>query len=349
MKDNSLIVIFLGVLTLLAVGVVLSELQSVLLPFIIALFLSNIFKPLVLFLRKKKIPMFLSLLVVLLIIVMLVAGLSMIVSSSAQSFAQEYPKYHAKLEGLLKVTLEQLESLADRIGIKPEDIKFSDAISIGSITSLITAGVGSFITSLGDAFLIFLFLIFILAGSGNLIEKIDDAFDPNHSLRISSIIRNIDDKIRKYLVTKTLVSLGTGTLTTVILTIIGVDFALLWGFLTFLLNFIPNVGSLISTLFPTLIALLQFDSLTQPILVVVLLIVAQNVMGNVVEPRLMAFSLNLSPLLILVGLIFWGWLWGMWGMILAVPIMSIIKIIFENIDPLKPFAHLMSGNITPGK
>jgi predicted PurR-regulated permease PerM len=127
--------------------------------------------------------------------------------------------------------------------------------------------------------------------------------------------------------------------------ILGVDFALLWGFLTFLLNFIPNIGSIVSVIFPLLISFLQFDSVATPLLVLILLGATQFAMGNVVEPKLMEFSLNLSPLLVLVSLFFWGWIWGVWGMILAVPMMSTVKIIFENIETLQPIAVLMSSKV----
>jgi predicted PurR-regulated permease PerM len=134
----------------------------------------------------------------------------------------------------------------------------------------------------------------------------------------------------------------------VILLIFGVDFALLWGFLAFLLNFIPNIGSIVAVILPILIALLQFDSASTALILLVLLMTTQMIMGNVIEPKMMSFSLDLSPLLVLVALIFWGWIWGIWGMILAVPIMSILKIVFENVEALKPIGIVMSGKV-PGK
>jgi predicted PurR-regulated permease PerM len=155
----------------------------------------------------------------------------------------------------------------------------------------------------------------------------------------------MDTQVRQYLLTKTLISLGTGALTTVILWIFGVDFALFWGFLAFLFNFIPNVGSLMAVVFPVLLAFLQFDTLVQPFLVLALLVGTQSTMGNIIEPKVMAFSLNLSPLVVLVALIFWGWLWGVVGMIIAVPMTAIIKIVFENIEDLQPLARLLGGPI----
>ncbi|MCY4159236.1 MAG: AI-2E family transporter, partial [Bacteroidetes bacterium] len=165
----------------------------------------------------------------------------------------------------------------------------------------------------------------------------------NIAARITSVTDNISQQVRQYLVAKTLVSLGTGLLIFFVLWILRVDYPVFWGFLAFLLNYIPNIGSFIAVLLPFGFALLQFDTLTIPIIAALLMWLIQMIMGNVVDPRLMAFSLNLSPLLVIVSLIFWGWLWGVAGMILAVPLTATLKIFFENIDSLRPIAVLMGS------
>jgi predicted PurR-regulated permease PerM len=124
---------------------------------------------------------------------------------------------------------------------------------------------------------------------------------------------------------------------------LGVNFALFWGFMAFLLSLIPTVGAFLAISLPFIFSLLQFDELTRPLLVLVLLITVFMINGNVVQPKLMAETLNLSPLLIIVALIFWGLMWGPWGMILAIPLTTAIKIIFENIEPLKPISIIMSA------
>ncbi len=344
MIDSKLTNVFLGILCLIALGAVLSMLETVLLPFVIAVFLSYIFKPVVLALRKRKVPMALALLLIVAVLAGILFGLSMLISSSVQSFLIEMPKYQARLEILFTGLFESALETARELGIDTGEWQWSDAIQISSLTAFVTSSVGSLFSFLGSAFLILLFMLFILAGSGQMAEKVDAAFSHDQSHRIAAIVGTIDEKVKQYLITKTIVSLATGILTTVVLAIIGVDFALLWGFLAFLLNFIPNIGSIVAAILPFLISLVQFETITQPLLVLALLIVVQNVMGNIIEPKLMAFSLNLSPLLILVALMFWGWLWGIWGMILAVPIMSMVKIVFENVDGLKPLAVLMSGS-----
>ncbi len=337
--------VFLGIIVVIALGVLMYLLQTVLLPVILAVFLSYIFSPIVVALKKKKIPSPIALIVVFVFILALFFGLFSIVSSSFESFVREAPKYQDKLSLILREFTLTLDSIAARFDIKPDGVGFTDLIDVSALSSMLTSGAGSVFSGLGNFFLILLLMFFILAGSGDLKAKVKYALAERHSATLSSMLESIDLRVRQYLIAKTLVSLATGTLTTIILLILGVDFALLWGFLTFLLNFIPNIGSVVAVIFPVTISFLQFDGITTPLLVLVLLMVSQTVMGNVVEPKIMEFSLNLSPLLVLAALVFWGWLWGIWGMILAVPMMSILKIIFENVEPLKPISVLMSGTV----
>jgi predicted PurR-regulated permease PerM len=129
-----------------------------------------------------------------------------------------------------------------------------------------------------------------------------------------------------------------------ILWLFGVDFYFVWGFLCFFSHYVPNIGSLISTILPGLTALLQFDNIITPIIIIILLIVVQNVIGNILEPKYLGDQLDLSPLLLLLSLIFWGYVWGIVGMILSVPIMSMIKIVLSKFEGTKSVAILMSYN-----
>lgn len=155
---------------------------------------------------------------------------------------------------------------------------------------------------------------------------------------------NIETQVRKYLLTKTLVNLINGALVTLLLAMCGVDFAPLWGFITFIAHYIPHVGAILSVGLPALFVFLQFESPGRALLVALLNFALQFLIGNVIEPRIMGTSLDLSPVLVLLSLIFWGWLWGAWGMILAVPITSMIKIVCANIEALEPLSILMSGS-----
>jgi predicted PurR-regulated permease PerM len=178
-----------------------------------------------------------------------------------------------------------------------------------------------------------------------MMDKIEVGFSPATANRFMSIYNNISDQVQKYLGVKTLISFLTSLFVMGILLLFGVDFVLVWGILTFLFNFIPNVGSFAATLIPVIFALIQFDNPLLALWLAICLFGVQFVFGNILEPKIMGESVNLSAVVILFALLFWGFIWGIPGMFLAVPMTAIIKIIFENIDGLKPVAILMSGRV----
>ncbi|TDI73039.1 MAG: AI-2E family transporter [Bacteroidetes bacterium] len=345
MKNSNLLTIILLILGVFISGVILRELRVVLLPFTIALLLSIIFKPFVMKLKSKRLPMALSLFGVLLFSFFVMFLVGWIVFSSIQTFVGALPGYEARFSMAILDFQADILLLAERFDLPVSDFRWTNAIQLSSVTSVLTSGLGSFISFVSSAFLIVLFMLFILAGSGDLQNKIRLAFPETQALRIAIIVDTVDTRVRQYLVTKTLISLGTGLLTFLVLLALGVDFPLIWAVVAFVLNYIPSIGSIIAVLFPFTLSLLQFDSLGVPFMVILFLGVTQMLMGNVIEPRIMAFRLNLSPLLILVSLIFWGWLWGLLGMMLAVPLTATLKIIIENLQALKPLAILMSGTV----
>lgn len=342
MRNTRLITLLLGTLVFLALGLVLRMLAGVVLPFVIALLFSILFKPMVVYLTARRVPMTVALLVVLFWVSLILFIIGLILLLSTEAFLEALPRYEVRFEGLLDQAVVQVRYWADRLGIPVEDLDWSAVVQFSSITSAVTTGVGSVLNFVSTTVLVLLFLFFILAGSGSLVRKLDAAFPTAYAFRLSALVETIENQIQRYLVTKTLISLLAGVVAYGVLLALGVDFPLVWGFLTFLLHYIPNIGGTIAVAFPFTLSLLQFDTFTVPLLVVVLLATIQMILGNILEPRVMAFSLNLSALLILVALIFWGWLWGLWGMFLAVPLTASIKIVFENIASLRPLAVLMS-------
>jgi predicted PurR-regulated permease PerM len=149
------------------------------------------------------------------------------------------------------------------------------------------------------------------------------------------VLGHIDKKVQKYLAIKTIVCIVSGLLATLILFLFGVDFAIAFGFLTFLLNYIPSIGAFIAKVLPFLVALIQFSSFWRAAWVLIVLLAVDAVMGMIIEPKMMGKGMDLSPLLIIFSLFFWGWLWGIPGMILAVPIMAIIKIVVGSFPEMR--------------
>ena len=343
LRENKLTSFLLAILVIFAVGFVLHQLQVIFKPLLIAVFFSFIFEPMVNFLTKIKIPKVFAFLLSLIFVIVIFYLIGLIIYASVASFSEEYPKYHVKFINLYKSLLGTLQIPHDQVQIYFKQIKWSDVWQNLSVSSFLSTTAGSFISFLTNLFLVLLFTIYIVLGKEHLINKIRKAFPGERSEKISLIIKNINSGMQKYLINKTLISLATGVVAAIILLIFRIDFAFIWGLFIFLLNFVPNVGSTIATIPPILVSFFQYGSTFPTVWIAILLLATQITMGNVIEPRVMGKSLNLSPLLIIVSLIFWAFIWGPVGMLLAVPISSAIQIICANIDSLKPISVFMGG------
>jgi AI-2 transport protein TqsA len=347
MRDSKLVLIFLGLLTFFAIGFVLKTLEPILLPFVVAVFLSRIFGPLNKALLLRRVPAALSIFLILILVSVILAIFGSAVYSSVQSFTSALPKYQDRLKGLLAGVSGWLASVP-WLQAQVQHWDWQDAVKGASVTGWAAATLTSFLLFFNDAFLVLLFLVFLLAGSEEFPRKLRSALDPERAERLGAMMDNIEAGVRRYIMTKTLFNLTTGALVTALLAAFGVDFPVLWGLLTFLAHYIPSVGAVISVGLPTIFLFLQLSPGTA-LLIALLNAALQFIMGNAVEPRIMGSSLDLSPLLVLSSLLLWGWLWGPWGMVLSVPITSAIKIICENVEPLRPVAILMSGSLEHAK
>ncbi|MCF7974039.1 MAG: AI-2E family transporter [Phycisphaerae bacterium] len=198
---------------------------------------------------------------------------------------------------------------------------------------LLQDAVGLVMGVIWNTIFVTIFVIFLLSGR-------------NPGKIRSSMYRDIDQKIRRYIMTKLAVSAFTGILVWFTLSRLGLELAVVFGILAFLLNFIPSIGSIVSTFLPLPIAVAQFQGDVGTIVLVMLVPgVIQLVMGNVVEPKLMGGGLNLHPITILLALSFWGLLWGVVGMFLAAPITAVIRIVLMQFDSLKPLGELLTGKL----
>jgi predicted PurR-regulated permease PerM len=197
----------------------------------------------------------------------------------------------------------------------------------------------------GQLVIVLFFVVFMLLENPLSERKMKMAF-PNQNVqtRFGAIIKKINSQIARYLSVKLGISVATGFLVGIALYFIGLDFYLMWGFLAILFNFIPNIGSTIIMLATILMSFIQFYPEWNPILAsLITMPLIQLLLGNFLDPKLQGDQLDLSPVLILVSLVFWGWIWGLSGMFLAVPLAETIKIICGNIDALKPLSVLMSS------
>ncbi len=302
--------------------------------FLLALFISVICIPPIKWLVSKKIPQGISIMAVLLGVLLFFVFIGYLVGDSIQSFGANKELYSAKLEqnfGGFYAWMEdkgfsieglQLASLVDQYGL--------------ALVSRIVGGVNYIFQ---EFFIIFLSVIFILAEMSSFPVKFARAFSDSHDKMVH--INKILGKIRHYLVIKTAASLVTGFFVSVSLFFIGIDFPFLWGMLAFLLNYIPNIGSIIAAIPPLILALVQIG----PVAVMwtgLTFLVANMLVGNFLEPKFMGKMLGLSTFVVFLSLIFWGWIFGSVGMFLSVPLTMTIKIILET-NPKTLWIAIMLG------
>jgi predicted PurR-regulated permease PerM len=352
---------FISVVGIVVIFIVLKELQHIFIPLVIAYFLFFVFEPLNKFLINKKIPSGLAILTDLVIIVGVFWAISRVILDSFSRLGQELPAYQEKLDSIVIRT-------AQSFGLN--DAMFSEFNFQTILKDLDYGGIASgFFSStlslFSTVFFVLFFFIFVSTGHKNIIEAIKKRFvernvkssikelkkkrkpeidsqlegrsrsdfeqlKQSKEEKIEGTFKNITQQIQGYIAAKFLISLLTGSLVGVILWLFGVDFAIVWAVLTFLLNFIPNIGSVIAVILPALMTLVQFESFGYTLLVSLIIVGVQNIIGNIIEPKIMGNRLGLNPLVILLSLLVWGYIWGIVGMFLSVPLTAIVKIAISN-------------------
>lgn len=275
-----------------------------------------------------------NLLAIAVIVLATYAGVAVITSQSSQLEAA-IPVYEANFAALLAQVTDTLNL---------EEVPTTETLlSRVDLTSVLT-WLGDSVTALmSDFILIVIYVGFLLAEERVLPKKVGHLHrDPEKADRVLSLGREIGTSIQRYIGMKTVISAATGLVSYVILALVGVDFAAVWALLVFFLNFIPTIGSIIAVVFPALLTLVQFDTITPFLIVTILLGSTQMIFGNVIEPSYMGKSLNLSAMAILLGLSFWGAVWGLPGMFLSVPIMVTLAIVCAQFKGLRWIAVTLS-------
>ena len=329
--------IFLGIIATLLVGYTLRVLGPLIVPLLVAFFLSFLLWPLISWLIKRRVPGGVAVMLALLVVLGVVTLCGLIVQQSFRGFVQQAPKYEQRLKSWANRVTTQLGPFAEELQ-KREHLE-----KVGAAAADTALGaVGTVVTTLSSLALILIYLLFILTGRLTAGDRIGRAFHPERAEKVRQALHNVDHQVMRYLGMKTLINIATGILFGVTSAALGIDFPILWGFLGFLISYVPTIGSVISPLPPILLALLQYpDELWRPVALAIALVCIVVVMFNLVEPKLMGDSLGLSPVVVMFALLFFGWMWGVWGMILSVPLAAIVKIICENFEATKPLAVFM--------
>lgn len=344
MKELNSIKIFIGVISLAIVVVILRELKTIFIPLTFAVFLSFLFQPLNRFLLNKKIPVGITILLMVIIILVSFTLMGTIVYTSVSSFVTDFPKYETQITEMFQKLIVQLEipveQVMDYLKNKVNWLQLADRFSLSKI---ISGTMGTFIDFLVKLLLTVAFMIFIVLERTKLIKRVEKVLTKDEAEHSTNVVVKIEQSVKTYIVNKTFISLITGLISMFFIAVLGIDFAVISGLLIFILNYIPNLGSIVASAFPMLICFIQFGISWQLIAISIVLISTQMIMGNFVEPKMMGTGLKLSPLFVLIALIFWFWVWGPVGMILAVPISSAINLIIKEIPSLKIVSAFISS------
>ncbi|MCF8226089.1 MAG: AI-2E family transporter [Bacteroidales bacterium] len=319
--------------------------ESLLIPFVLAVLIWFVIRVLKSILREapflEKWPSWVMTVLSSVILLSLLTLTVTLISNNIQQLSRSVPKYEKNINVVAEKINETFDiDLVESLTNAVKDFNFSEILS--SLFSALTS-------IFGNAFLILLYLIFILLEEPIFQRKINAMYpDKEQRQRVTGILNKVDRSINNYIAIKTLTSLTTGFLSFFVLYFVGVDAPFFWAFIILILNYIPNIGSLIATLFPVIFAMLQFGDLTHPLLVLIIVGAIQLTIGSLVEPRIMGNTLNMSPLVVFLTLAIWGTIWGVTGMLLSVPITVIIILILNEFPGTRSVATMLSRRGDPG-
>ena len=324
-KTNSIIyktpiAVLLASLIIIIAG--LMQAISIVNPLLMGLFISIICAQPILWLQKKKVPQTLAVFIVIFLIVVIFIGFSELIGASLSSFSQNIEVYEANLNEMGASLLELTKSYGFNLSLDKVPNMF-DVSKVMNLTAGVLGQLGSF---MGNALTIFFLAVFLLLELDTLSIKSKVVFKES---KTSTYLFSIFESIRHYLSIKTVTSLLTGFLIWVGLKLIGLDYAIIWGLIGFLFNYIPNIGSIIAAIPAVLFALIQLG-LGGVLWTGVIFVAVNMIVGNIVEPKMMGKGLGLSTYIVFVSLLVWGFILGTVGMFLSVPLTMAIKIMLEQ-------------------
>lgn len=284
---------------------------------------------------KIELPFLPSLLLSFLITAVIIYAFVNLMSYSIAGIVNDAPKYQDRLT----------EFMGSINSLLPAKLDFKHMLQKIDLTNLFTELAGTLTSLTGNIGLITIYVLFLLLEHQSFDKKLKAIFKSKTSYKkVSGIVGKISSDINTYLKVKTWVSLLTAVLSYFILLAFGIHYAQFWAILIFMLNYIPTLGSIISVIVTLLAVSIQVTTLPLFVFLAILLIAVHVVVGGIIEPKFLGEHLNLSPMVILISLGFWGSVWGIFGMFLCVPLMTILNIILEKFDSTRSFSVLLSAN-----
>jgi AI-2 transport protein TqsA len=313
--------------------------QPVIIALLLTILLVYVMEPIVSLLQRARSPLWLAILSAVVLLTAFFAGLFLLLVRDFSHFGRTFPRFQQELVNRAQAVLEALENaFGAYLTVNPFEELRTLPIGQGML-----ATVRSTARIISEFFLIFFFAVLLLLGKHSAMSKIRAIFPKKNSLG-PVILRHIDRHLRIFLGIKALAGLAVGLGTGLILYLFRVEFAVTWGFLAFLLNFVPTLGPIIAVLLPILIAFVQFNGWILPLVIAACLAFVHLTVSTLIEPKFMGQHLNLSFFIIFLSLFFWGWLWGPAGVLLGVPLTTSLKIILERVPSTSRFAALLESS-----
>ena len=325
---SGLIIIFAG----------LKIADKIVVPFFLSMFIALISFPLLNFFKSKKINTPVSVTLVLVTIMTVSLSIAALIGTSLNNFRKSLPEYKEKISN----EIDKVSLIAEKYGVSIDSNFLYDYVDPNFIMQSVANTISAFGNVLTNYFLILFIVMFTLLEAAGFSNKLKSAFK-NSSQSITNF-HIFSENMNKYISIKTIVSIITGLLIYLSLSLIGLDHAVMWSLIAFFLNYIPNIGSIIASIPAIIIALIQFN-FYYALLVALIYLIINIVMGSIIEPRYLGKELGLSTLIIFLSLIFWGWLLGPVGMLLSVPLTMIMKIALESNDDTRWISILLGRNI----
>jgi len=336
-RQHSPVLVSLACLVIVMAGI--QAAASVLIPLLLSLFMACICLPPLRYLLDKGVPSTWAIALVMMGLVLLGVFVATFAGASVADFSQNLPTYQSRLKLQMEDLLQTLNGLGLHLSNQSILAALDPSIAMGFAGKLL-AGFGNV---LANTFFIILTVIFLLSEAISLPHKWQHLGE--HAPKTTAVQQFLDS-VNQYLLIKTAVSLLTGLLVVLGLSLLGVDYPILWGLLAFLLNYVPNIGSMIAAVPAVLLAWIQLGG-EGAIYTAVLYMVINIVMGSVVEPRFLGKGVGLSTLVVFLSLVFWGWLLGSVGMLLSVPLTMIVKLALEANEKTQWLAVLLGPDIEP--
>ena len=334
---NIIIVLFIFVVLYL-----LQVLESILLPLFLAFFSASLFNPIIQLFKKIKIPNFITITFIVIFSAAVIFGVFLIVQDTFYEISTESDYISKQLTEKTNVAFKWInQSFGANLSFERVYTQIISQMDNEWVSSRASSALSTLSSFTGAATMYFLYFIVILSGMANYKRFLSYVDNSNPDGKIIYFYERIQDALSSYIVVKSLVNLLMAGITYGLCLLFGVKFALFWGFITFILSFIPTIGAVLSTAFPVLMALIQHDSF-QPVLIFLAILTGIHfIIGNALEPVVMASSMRINTLTVIFGLVLWGHIWGITGMMLSVPLLVVFKIVFEQFPELQIYSRIM--------